>query len=456
MRTVPKKTRKKTAKTAALFVTSYLRSQKAVHNKKKINKPLKRRSASARAEKKELIKKRKKKSKTITRVVKKAKKVLLKKDKKETLPRSAAIKQRPGRVTISPELQRKMDELLKRGRQRGFINEQEIIKFIPDLERNISFVELFYERCLDSSIRIVGGKELLTFNKDEITQDELLRATDFEGAGELSDSVQVYLREIGQISLLTGEEERDLAKRLERGDEQARQKLIKANLRLVVSIAKKYIGRSSNLSLLDLIQEGNIGLSRAVDKFDYTKGFKFSTYATWWIRQAITRSIADYGRTIRIPVHMVETLSKFKKTKNKLQMELGREPLPREIAMEMEEDVEKIHHLMKIDQDTLSLDKPVDEDEGEKTLIGDFTPRPDQIVSSKILSEELRKVVESLNPREKKIIEMRFGLIDGVTHTLEEVGKEFGITRERVRQIEAKALERMRENISISKIRDLE
>ncbi|KKU10014.1 MAG: RNA polymerase sigma factor [Parcubacteria group bacterium GW2011_GWA1_45_7] len=274
MRTVPKKTRKKTAKTAALFVTSYLRSQKAVHNKKKINKPLKRRSASARAEKKELIKKRKKKSKTITRVVKKAKKVLLKKDKKETLPRSAAIKQRPGRVTISPELQRKMDELLKRGRQRGFINEQEIIKFIPDLERNISFVELFYERCLDSSIRIVGGKELLTFNKDEITQDELLRATDFEGAGELSDSVQVYLREIGQISLLTGEEERDLAKRLERGDEQARQKLIKANLRLVVSIAKKYIGRSSNLSLLDLIQEGNIGLSRAVDKFDYTKGFK--------------------------------------------------------------------------------------------------------------------------------------------------------------------------------------
>jgi RNA polymerase primary sigma factor len=447
-----KKSKSKRTRSAAIFVKSYLRSQKASQNRKRAGKPLKRRSVLARLKKAKSLKKRK-----ALKTKKAVKKPLA---KKSVIVKTKGAK--PGRrASLSPELQTKMDELLKRGRQRGFINEQEIIKVIPDLEKNIHAVEEFYERCLDLSIRVIGGKELLSFDKDEVSQEELLRATDFEGAGELSDSVQVYLREIGQIPLLTGEEERDLAKRLEKGDEQARQKLIKANLRLVVSIAKKYIGRSSNLSLLDLIQEGNIGLSRAVDKFDYLRGFKFSTYATWWIRQAITRSIADHGRTIRIPVHMVETLSKFKKTKSKLQLELGREPLPREIAMEMEEEVDKIHHLMKIDQDTLSLDKPVDEDEGEKTLIGDFveddvTPRPDQIVSSKILSEGLRKVVEELNPRERKIIEMRFGLIDGLTHTLEEVGKEFGITRERVRQIEAKALERMRENVSISRIRDLE
>ncbi len=353
-----------------------------------------------------------------------------------------------------------LEELIRKGKQRGFITEAEIMKTIPDFEKNVDLIEDLYERCQSASVKILGAKDLLTFDSDEITQDELLRATELGGIGDVADSVQVYLREIGQIALLTFEEERELAKRLERGDEEARQRLIKANLRLVVSIAKKYINRSSNLSLLDLIQEGNIGLSRAVDKFDYRRGFKFSTYATWWIRQAITRSIADYGRTIRIPVHMVETLTKFKKVKNRLQMELGREPLPSEVAKEMKEEVEKIHHLMKIDQDTLSLDKPVEEDE-EKTLIGDFVkdesnPTPDQVVSSKILSEELRKVVDSLSPREKKIIEMRFGLIDGVTHTLEEVGREFAITRERVRQIEAKALERMRENITIDRIRDLE
>jgi RNA polymerase primary sigma factor len=452
MRTVVKKTKKKAAKTAALFVTSYLRSQKALQGKKRTRTPLKRRSAIARLRRRQKTagkKTEKRPAAQRTRAIPKTKAPGLE-------PRLA---QRP--AAVPTEIKNKIENLLKRGRQRGFINEQEIIQTIPNLEKYVGLVENLYEQCLESNIKIMGGKELLTFNQDEITQEELLRATDFNDTGELSDSVQVYLREIGQIPLLTTEEERELAKRLEKGDEQARQKLIKANLRLVVSNAKKFIGRSSNLSLLDLIQEGNIGLSRAVEKFDYTRGFKFSTYATWWIRQAITRSIADYGRTIRIPVHMVETLSKFKKIKNRLQQELGREPLPAEIVTEMEGDVDKIHHLMKIDQDTLSLDKPVDEDEGEKTLIGDFveddvTPRPDQIVSSKILSEELRKVVESLNPREKKIVEMRFGLIDGLTHTLEEVGKEFGITRERVRQIEAKALERMRENISISRIRDLQ
>ncbi|HCI05354.1 MAG: RNA polymerase, sigma 70 subunit, RpoD subfamily, RNA polymerase primary sigma factor [Parcubacteria group bacterium GW2011_GWC1_45_9] len=352
----------------------------------------------------------------------------------------------------------KMGALLKKGKSRGFITEEEILKTIPELESNIEMLEELYERLMSSNTRISGPKSLLDISGNEVSDEEINKAIYFDDFAQLPDSVQVYLQEIGRIPLLTSDQEKELGKRLEAGDDEARQRLINANLRLVVSIAKKYIGRSSNLSLLDLIQEGNIGLARAVDKFDYRRGFKFSTYATWWIRQAITRAIADYGRTIRIPVHMVETLSKFKKAKRRLQIELGREPLPEEIAVELGEEVAKIHHLIKIDQDTVSLDRPIEEDD-QSTLIGDFiqdesTPGPDQLTYAKITKDHLWQILSDLTDREKRIVEMRFGLTDGVVHTLEEVGKEFVITRERVRQIEAKALEKMRQHETMKKIEE--
>src|SRR3989338_1596027 len=269
-----------------------------------------------------------------------------------------------------------------------------------------------------------------------------------------ADSIQMYLREIGKVPLLNAEEEVSLAKRKERGDEEAKKRLIEANLRLVVSIAKKFTGK--RLSLLDLIQEGNIGLFKAVEKFDYRRGYKFSTYATWWIRQAITRALADQSRTIRIPVHMVETINKFQQIERQLIQNLGREPLPEEIAAEMGEEIEKVLHIMKISQDTISLETSVGDDDEESTL-GDFiedikTISPDRMAALELLKDHIKDILKELSPREQKILEMRFGLVDVVAHTLEEVGLEFGVTRERIRQIEAKAIERIREHRSVKKL----
>ncbi|PJA86547.1 MAG: RNA polymerase sigma factor RpoD, partial [Candidatus Moranbacteria bacterium CG_4_9_14_3_um_filter_42_9] len=273
-----------------------------------------------------------------------------------------------------------------------------------------------------------------------------------------SDLVQMYLREIGRVELLKSEEEVSLAKRIEKSDPVAKQKLTEANLRLVVSIAKKYVGRSHNLSLLDLIQEGNIGLFRAVEKFDYRKGYKFSTYATWWIRQAITRALADQSRTIRIPVHMVETINKYTQITRRLVQDLGREPLPEEVAVEMGLEVDKIRHIMKISQETVPLETPVG-DSDDDSVLGDFiedteTIMPNQSAARKLLKDHIVEVLNALTPREQKILKIRFGLEDGVVHTLEEVGQEFGVTRERIRQIEAKALEKIRDQGMIKKLRD--
>jgi len=271
------------------------------------------------------------------------------------------------------------------------------------------------------------------------------------------DSIQMYLKEISKVSLLTFDEEINLAKQSEEGSEEAQKKLVEANLRLVVSIAKRFLGRN-NLSFLDLIQEGNIGLFRAVEKFDYKKGYKFSTYATWWIRQAITRAIADQSRTIRIPVHMVETVSKFKQIERALIQNLGREPSPEEIAAEMEEKIEKILHFMKISQDTVSLETSIGNDDNDSVL-GDFiedvkTISPDKAAGIELLKGYIKEIIVELTSRERKILEMRFGLTEDGPHTLEEVGYEFGVTRERIRQIEAKVLDKIRQHKGIIKLKD--
>ena len=338
----------------------------------------------------------------------------------------------------------KEEMLIQRGKDRGYITYSEILKEFPNVEDDIYFLDALYERFSATGIDILEGGML------EDQADQYLATRNIKGRDSGTyDSIQIYLREIGQYPLLTGFEEKELAKRIEKGEAEARDILARSNLRLVVSIAKKYVGRSPDLTLLDLIQEGNIGLFKAVDKFDWTKGFKFSTYATWWIRQAITRALADQSRTIRIPVHMVETIAKYKQVSRRLAQTLGRDPQPEEVAVEMGVEVEKIYQIEKINQDTLSLENPIGSDDDEKSTLGDFIaddkiPSPVQESSERILTEQVRDILEDLSPKERKILEMRHGLLDGVYHTLEEVGKEFGVTRERIRQIEAKALEKIR------------
>jgi len=362
-------------------------------------------------------------------------------------------------VKLSPKLQKRIDDqnkkaetLMERGRMRGFVTYDEILKAFPTIESDVMFLEELYDKFQTARIDVLEGGGML-----EITEEEPVKG--YARSDSQYDSIQMYLREIGKYPLLNGEQERSLAKRITEGDAEARNLLARANLRLVVSIAKKYVGRSPDLTLLDLIQEGNLGLFKAVDKFDFTKGFKFSTYATWWIRQAITRALADQSRTIRIPVHMVETIAKYKQVSRRLAQDLGRDPLAEEVALEMGVDVEKIYQIEKIDQDTVSLESPVGSDDGEdKSVLGDFIKddkilSPDQEVSRRILGDQLKEILDELSPKEREILKLRHGLEDGIYHTLEEVGKKFGVTRERIRQIEAKALERIRTHEKSKRLR---
>ena len=420
--------------------------------------------------------------------------------------------------------------LVDKGRQRGFVTQQELMHALPNLEEDIEFADEVYTLLMELGIDLIDVKDELIWGKkekdyegpsdEELLDEDLLKlagaegeiedefATDEDGGLEeeltdeqvlandekkkkkakkdkddaaavahataeaeakkkrdkarktvdlseiANDSIRMYLCEIGKVDLLTAKEEADLARKIAKGDQSAKAKLAEANLRLVVSIAKKYIGRG--LSFLDLIQEGNIGLFRAVEKFDPNRGFKFSTYATWWIRQAITRAIADQARTIRIPVHMVETINKLTHTQRRLVQELGREPLVEELAAEMDMDEKKVRHILKISQDIVSLEAPVGAEEDSK--LGDFIEDDDALSPSEqtnrqLIKENIHEMLQYLSPRERKIIEMRFGLKDGIGHTLEEVGNEFGVTRERIRQIEAKVLHKLREHPKSVKIR---
>lgn len=363
--------------------------------------------------------------------------------KKSVKPALAVAK--PNKASKIMEV--KAAELMKLGRERGYVTYDEILKFFPQIEKDVFFLDEMYERFGIAGIDVLKSGGMLGIDP---SVELLERKNSYRRNDSSYDSIQMYLREIGQYPLLTAHEERVLAKRIMEGDEEARNLLARANLRLVVSIAKKYVGRSPDLTLLDLIQEGNLGLFKAVDKFDFTKGFKFSTYATWWIRQAITRALADQSRTIRIPVHMVETMAKYKQVSRRLAQDFGRDPMPEEIATEMGVEVEKIYQIEKISQDTISLELPIG-DEDDRSRLSDFIAddkiiAPDQEVAHSILTDQIQEILDTLSEKERKILEMRHGLLDGTYHTLEEVGKEFGVTRERIRQIEAKALEKIRQH----------
>lgn len=389
---------------------------------------------------------------------KKNRSILTKKDLRKSVKTAAATKAvksvNGGADSESKKLE--IRKLLKRGREQGFVTQEEILAIFPQPENVINAVDDLYHKLLTENIDVFDTTELdtadMTKSVSELEKELEGLATLEEGY--LSDPVRMYLREIGRVSLLTYEEEVALAKRVEKNDRKAREKLINANLRLVVSIAKKYVNRG--LTLLDLIEEGNIGLMRAVEKYDWRRGYKFSTYATWWIRQAITRAIADQARTIRIPVHMVETINKFNRISRKLMQELGREPTPEEVAYEMEIEPDKVREIIKVSQEPASLEAPVGEEEDSRLgdFIQDASASPTDQATQALLKDHIREVLSTLSPREAKVLEYRFGLEDGKQRTLEEVGKEFGVTRERIRQIEAKAIRKLRHPTRAKKLRD--
>ena len=352
------------------------------------------------------------------------------------------------------------EELIKKGLEHGFITFEELAESLKGLEIDSDTLDELYNAFVETDIKVVSQTDI--DNKDSekekiIEEDKPIILDDEEITKDvnINDPVRMYLKEIGKISLLTLEEEQNLSIRVADGDEEAKRLLAESNLRLVVSIAKRYVGRG--LLFLDLIQEGNIGLMKAVDKFDYDKGYKFSTYATWWIRQAITRALADQARTIRVPVHMVETINKMSRIQRQLTLELNREPSEEEIAKKMGVSVEKVREVFKISQEPVSLETPIGEE--EDSHLGDFLKdesslSPEEYTENEILKEEIKEVLETLQPREQEVLELRFGLIDGTCHTLEDVGKRFNVTRERIRQIEAKALRKLRHPSRAKKLKD--
>ena len=342
-------------------------------------------------------------------------------------------------------------ELIKKGKEKGKVTYEELVEALKGLEVDNDSLDELYNALIENKIEIVGEDDENSSSDDGIILDDAEITKDIN----INDPVRMYLKEIGRISLLTPQEEMELSVRVANGDEEAKNRLAESNLRLVVSIAKRYVGRG--LLFLDLIQEGNIGLMKAVDKFDYDKGYKFSTYATWWIRQAITRALADQARTIRVPVHMVETINKMARIQRQLTLELNREPSEEEIAKKMGISVEKVRDVIKISQDPVSLETPIGEE--DDSHLGDFvkdinTMTPEEYATNEILKEEIKAVLETLQEREQEVLELRFGLIDGTSHTLEEVGKRFNVTRERIRQIEAKALRKLRHPSRAKRLKD--
>ena len=374
---------------------------------------------------------------------------------------SAAEKPEPEKTT-----EEKLNDLVEKGKKTGKLSSKDLM-VLEDMNLSSEETEKFYDRLESLNIDVLGDDALPPVDEDalpeleelqeieEVTEEEMNETEAMADTFSTDDPVRMYLKEIGKVPLLTPEEEQDLAKRMAEGDEEAKRRMAEANLRLVVSIAKRYVGRG--MLFLDLIQEGNLGLIKAVEKFDYTKGYKFSTYATWWIRQAITRAIADQARTIRIPVHMVETINKVIRVSRQLLQELGHDPSAEEIAAEMNMPVDKVRDILKIAQEPVSLETPIGEE--EDSHLGDFIPdedasEPSEAASFSLLKEQLMEVLDTLTPREKKVLELRFGIVDGRTRTLEEVGKEFNVTRERIRQIEAKALRKLRHPSRSKKLRD--